>query len=111
MHIIHLCHVRLDKVRGVEKASPAYQPKVGQAIQRDLKMIGYCSVGRDGDEPVRLVQVVDDQFATAKTRIQYNGKELPPVIKQADVVKAIAARYSTSIIDIAIDNQPVEVEA
>ena len=91
---MHIGHVRLDKVRGVEKAGPAYQPKVGNAIQRDLKMIGFCSVQREGDEPVRVVQVVEDQFATAKTRIQYNGKELPPLVKQNDIVKAIAARYT-----------------
>lgn len=94
LHVIHLGHVRSDKVRGVEKASPAYQPKVGNAIQRDLKMIGFCSVGRDGDAPVRQVQVVEDQFATAKTRIQYRGKELLPVIRQDDVIKAIKERYN-----------------
>lgn len=94
LHVMHIGHVRLDKVRGVEKAGPAYQPKVGNAIQRDLKMIGFCSVQREGDEPVRVVQVVEDQFATAKTRIQYNGKELPPLVKQNDIVKAIAARYT-----------------
>lgn len=112
LHIIHLCHVRSDKVRGVEKASPAYQPKVGQAIQRDLKMIGFCAVSREGDVPVRTVQVVEDQFATAKTRIQYDGKELPPVVKQESIVKAIKQRYAPSIESTQAPSQfePVEVE-
>jgi len=105
LHVIHLGHVRSDKVRGIEKVSPAYQPKVGNAIQRDLKMIGYCSVGRDGDTPIRMVQVVEDQFATAKTRIQYQGRELPPVVKQQDIVKAIRERYTRTD-----NNEPVEVD-
>lgn len=108
IHIIHLGHVRSDKVRGVDKVSPAYQPKVGNALQRDLKMIGYCSVEREGDKPVRTVQVVEDKFATAKTRLTYNGEELPPVVTQQTIINAVAQRYSPSTVNNF--NDYVEVE-
>jgi hypothetical protein len=107
LHVIHVGHFRLDKVRGVEKAAPAYQPKVGDAIQRDLKVIGFCVVNREGEVPVRAVQVVDDQFASAKTRVQYKGEELPPVITQKTLVNAISARYQPTL---EITNEPVEVD-
>lgn len=96
VHVIHVGHFRSDKVQGVQKVSPSFQPAVGNDIQREWKLIAWCEVKSDGDKFERTVRVHGDQFVTAKCRIQYKGSELPPVVTHNTVLNAIREKYGVA---------------
>ena len=104
-HFINVAHERTDKVKGIEKLSPAFQPHVGNETRKELQLIAHCEVKEYDGKPVRQVQVLNNQFARAKSRIAGIQEEI--YYLPEDVVAAVEAYFKRGT--LAKDNTPEEI--
>jgi len=72
VHFIMISHYRYEKTKtGLERISPAFQPKVGRDLRRPLHTIGYLENywNRKEKKYTRSIQVHSTDTCTAKTRV------------------------------------------